>query len=178
MHSLLSPQLIALLNSEKGTDGKSGFHGSKGEKGERGLEGPYGRRGFKGSSGVHGIPATCVYAGKNLTNGTDLFLPPQIPVASSNAVKPIIVREKDNVRLQCKATGIPEPTIVWSREKSKLFDGKNWRDHSKTGPLLNITQINRLEMGTYICVADNGITPAATYKFNIEVHCKMSLELF
>lgn len=78
--------------------------------------------------------ATCVYArgsDTTITDGTDLFLPPQIPgeylyceyaktfsqcysttkklVAStaSRKKKPIVVNENDNLRLQCSATGIP-----------------------------------------------------------------------
>lgn len=40
------------------------------------------------------------------------------------------------------------------------------------GHTLNITKINRVHMGAYQCVANNGIPPAASAIFNVEVHCK------
>lgn len=40
-----------------------------------------------------------------------------------------------------------------------------------SGHTLNITKINRDHMGAYQCVANNGIPPAASFTFNLEVHC-------
>lgn len=40
-----------------------------------------------------------------------------------------------------------------------------------SGHTLNITKINRVHMGGYQCVADNGVPPAASFTFSLEVHC-------
>lgn len=46
---------------------------------------------------------------------------------------------------------------------------------SISGHTLNITKINRAHMGTYQCIADNGIPSPTSATFNIEVHCKCFL---
>ena len=43
------------------------------------------------------------------------------------------------------------------------------------GSTLNITRISRKHMGEYRCDANNGIPPAASQIFKIEVHCKLCL---
>lgn len=45
------------------------------------------------------------------------------------------------------------------------------------GHTLNITKVNRVHMGAYQCIADNGIPPAANATYNVEVHCEC-LHLF
>lgn len=45
-------------------------------------------------------------------------------------------------------------------------------DSSWEGHTINITKINRVHMGEYRCIADNGIPPSANQTFYIEVHCK------
>lgn len=39
------------------------------------------------------------------------------------------------------------------------------------GHTLNITKVNRVHMGAYQCIADNGIPPAVNATYNVEVHC-------
>ena len=41
------------------------------------------------------------------------------------------------------------------------------------GSTLNITQINREHMGTYVCEANNGIPPSALQEFDVQVYCKL-----
>lgn len=41
-----------------------------------------------------------------------------------------------------------------------------------SGDTLNITRVNRAHMGTYLCIADNGVPPQANQTFNLEVYCK------
>ena len=45
------------------------------------------------------------------------------------------------------------------------------------GSTLNITRISRKHMGKYRCDANNGIPPAASQIFKIEVHCELSVIL-
>lgn len=53
------------------------------------------------------------------------------------------------------------------------MDWGKWKDNSKVGHSINITSINRIHMGNYICIADNAIPPVAKHEFNVEVHCKL-----
>lgn len=43
---------------------------------------------------------------------------------------------------------------------------------SLPGYMLNITRITRGHMGTYMCIADNGIPPRANQTFILDVHCE------
>lgn len=97
-------------------------------------------------------------------------------VSSSNLkkIRTIVVKEGDNLRLQCAATGYPPPTIVWEREDGGAIDWGKWKDNSKSGHSINITSINRVHMGNYVCIADNAIPPVAKYKFQVEVNCKLA----
>ncbi|CRL01736.1 CLUMA_CG014952, isoform A, partial [Clunio marinus] len=171
---------------ERGKDGKDGIPGNvgpsgpRGPKGEKGLAGPQGRKGPSGKDGLNGTPGTCLYCMKrNESSPYDYWLPPQIPISSSNSkkIRPIIIREEDNLRIQCAATGYPKPTIVWEREDGRPIDWGKWKDNSKVGQSINITKINRVHMGTYICIADNAIPPVAEYKFKVEVHFKPTLRI-
>lgn len=41
------------------------------------------------------------------------------------------------------------------------------------GNTINITKVNRLHMGRYKCIAENGIAPSAVQHYSIETHCKL-----
>jgi len=45
-------------------------------------------------------------------------------------------------------------------------------EETVTGYAINITKVNRLHMGRYKCIADNGIAPSAIQYYSIETHCK------
>lgn len=47
-------------------------------------------------------------------------------------------------------------------------------DTGVSGHTLNITRVNRVHMGQYKCLADNGIPPQASQTFNLEVYCKFN----
>ncbi|KAL1508973.1 hypothetical protein ABEB36_003784 [Hypothenemus hampei] len=83
----------------------------------------------------------------------------------------MVVREGSNVSLQCAATGSPDPTISWRRESGEpitLSDGEIAPTFE--GPLLNITKVNRLQMGPYLCIASNGVPPSVSKRIMLIVH--------
>ena len=43
------------------------------------------------------------------------------------------------------------------------------------GPVLNITRVRREHFSSYICFANNGVPPPASYQVNLEVSCKPNL---
>ena len=42
---------------------------------------------------------------------------------------------------------------------------------SVEGPVFNITRVNRLHMGAYLCIASNGIPPTVSKRILLIVHC-------
>jgi len=66
--------------------------------------------------------------------------------------------------LTCVAEGYPPPNIWW------LWNGKKILGKNHT---LIIPQITRQQMGTYICIAKNGIPPAKSKRIEVQVNCKL-----
>lgn len=46
------------------------------------------------------------------------------------------------------------------------------------GPVLNITRVRREHFSSYICHANNGVPPPASYQVNLEVSCKPNLSKY
>ena len=63
----------------------------------------------------------------------------------------IVAELGENVRLQCKATGLPKPTITWRRAFGSLARGKTAVDDGK----LTIRNIAKADSGDYACSAKN-----------------------
>ncbi|KAF2901206.1 hypothetical protein ILUMI_04981 [Ignelater luminosus] len=82
----------------------------------------------------------------------------------------IIVYEGENVRLRCAATGIPKPHVEWKRTDGQLIHSGTHKAISIPGENLNLTHINRVHMGSYQCIADNGISPQANHTFHLKVY--------
>ncbi|XP_068082075.1 uncharacterized protein [Anabrus simplex] len=158
-----------------GTDGRSGAvgpPGPPGPKGPRGIAGPRGRPGKPGTNGTPGLPGISAYTVKiNGSTSNELLVPPSIATSGTNLPNiPIIVQEGDNVRLRCGATGNPRPIVEWRKLDGTPIPTGSWQSISVPGHTHNITRVNRKHMGTYLCIADNGIPPAANKTFNLEVH--------
>lgn len=71
------------------------------------------------------------------------------------------LKEGDTANLTCNATGYPEPTITWYRENEAI---------GRQGPYLLVHNITRYCSGTYTCHAFNGVGPAVSQVFSINVH--------
>ncbi|XP_058791131.1 lachesin-like [Phymastichus coffea] len=83
----------------------------------------------------------------------------------------MMVREGSNVTLRCAATGSPEPTVTWRREAGGSIILSNWQEvASFEGPELEITRVNRLHMGAYLCIASNGVPPTVSKRIVLIVH--------
>ncbi|XP_046398065.1 uncharacterized protein LOC124164884 [Ischnura elegans] len=160
-----------------GTDGRPGTVGPLGPPGPvgpRGLPGPRGRPGKPGTHGTPGIPGINAW---NVTNGAtkELLIPPSIaglqgPGVTRYSSRPIVVREGDNVRLRCAATGVPRPEVEWRKSDGSIIPLGAWKTISVSGHTLNVTRIHRTHMGSYQCIANNGVPPQANQTFHVEVH--------
>ncbi|XP_049959844.1 neurotrimin-like [Schistocerca serialis cubense] len=83
----------------------------------------------------------------------------------------MVVREGTNVTLRCAATGSPQPTITWRREGGEPIPMANGQElTSVEGPVFNITRVNRLHMGAYLCIASNGVPPSVSKRIMLIVH--------
>ncbi|XP_024946074.1 opioid-binding protein/cell adhesion molecule homolog isoform X2 [Cephus cinctus] len=83
----------------------------------------------------------------------------------------MVVREGSNVTLRCAATGSPTPNITWRREGGELIPLGNGQEvASIEGSVFNITRVNRLHMGAYLCIASNGVPPTVSKRITLIVH--------
>ncbi|XKL68976.1 hypothetical protein PGB90_006745 [Kerria lacca] len=99
----------------------------------------------------------------------DVVVPPDILDYPTSA--DMVVKEGSNVTLRCAASGSPTPTIMWRKETSELISLNNEQEvTSVEGPLLNITRVNRLHMGPYLCIASNGVPPSVSKRIMLIVH--------
>lgn len=99
----------------------------------------------------------------------DVVVPPDILDYPTSA--DMVVREGSNVSLRCAASGSPSPNITWKRENGELIPLRNSAEvTSVEGPVLNITRVNRMHMGPYLCIASNGVPPSVSKRIMLIVN--------
>ncbi|XP_026680471.1 neurotrimin-like, partial [Diaphorina citri] len=86
----------------------------------------------------------------------------------------MVIREGSNVTLKCAASGSPKPNITWRREGGELIAQGNGQEGNglcgTVGGVFNITKVNRLHMGAYLCIASNGVPPTVSKRIMLIVH--------
>ncbi|XP_045528481.1 lachesin-like [Pieris brassicae] len=103
----------------------------------------------------------------------DVVIPPDfIPEETSGDT---MVPEGGIARVSCRARGIPPPRVMWKREDGQDIvvrdsTGAKIKVHTYQGEVLNLTKISRSEMGTYLCIAGNGVPPTVSKRIHISVH--------
>ncbi|XP_030749450.1 neurotrimin-like [Sitophilus oryzae] len=96
----------------------------------------------------------------------NVVVPPDILDYPTSA--DMVIDENSDVSLRCAATGSPEPTITWKREDGELIKLPNDTEVSNiTGETLNLTKVKREHMGTYLCIASNGIPPSVSKRISL-----------
>ncbi|XP_033323952.1 lachesin [Megalopta genalis] len=115
------------------------------------------------------------------TGVLSIVVPPDfIPEETSGDV---MVREGGQVRLTCRARGVPPPRVSWRREDGESIiirqpfaaGSQNQKTHVTSvsehqGEDLKLTKISRHEIGVYLCIASNGVPPAVSKRISINVH--------
>nr|XP_033205060.1 neurotrimin-like [Bombus vancouverensis nearcticus] len=105
---------------------------------------------------------------KSQTGYLDVVVPPDILDYMTST--DMIVREGSNVTLRCAAKGSPTPNITWRREDGEtILLGNGEEVRIVGGFIFNITKINRLQMGAYLCIASNGIPPTVSKRIMLTV---------
>ncbi|XP_023247731.1 lachesin-like [Copidosoma floridanum] len=99
----------------------------------------------------------------------EVVVPPNI-LDKESSPSNIAVREHQNVTLTCKAEGHPEPKLKWRREDNQgISVDRRTKVPMYEGNSLNLTKITRMEMGSYLCIASNGVPPSISKRILVDV---------
>ncbi|XP_011692202.1 PREDICTED: lachesin-like isoform X2 [Wasmannia auropunctata] len=112
---------------------------------------------------------------RSQTGYMKVVIPPDI-MDLDNSADMLTAKENGDLLLRCLATGNPEPTVIWRRE-----DGRNItlrtengvkRRRTFEGEQLHLRGIQRQEMGSYLCIASNGVPPSVSKRYYVNVRFK------
>ncbi|XP_063368927.1 lachesin-like isoform X2 [Cydia amplana] len=81
----------------------------------------------------------------------------------------MVVREGSDVTLVCRASGYPEPYVMWRREDGQDFNYNGESVSVVDGETLTIGKVSRLHMGAYLCIASNGVPPSISKRIMLMV---------
>ncbi|XP_015787102.1 limbic system-associated membrane protein isoform X2 [Tetranychus urticae] len=102
--------------------------------------------------------------------------PPRFDESSFTSGSETTVRENSNLTLTCRASGNPSPTIEWRREDGRpIYQSSPKGLYPETGvpsvigEELSFTPITRWNMGSYLCIASNGVPPSISRRVIIYV---------
>nr|XP_053639383.1 lachesin-like [Cherax quadricarinatus] len=98
----------------------------------------------------------------------DVVVPPDIIDLESSG--DLTVREGEDVTLICRARGHPTPHVVWRREDAQdiiLDEGNSVKEMA--GETLVLHTVSRLQMGSYLCLAHNGVPPSVSKRTHLTV---------
>ncbi|KAK0170028.1 hypothetical protein PV328_010641 [Microctonus aethiopoides] len=109
----------------------------------------------------------------NQVGCVDVLVRPDI-LTTGTSNSDVIVKEGENATLECKATGRPEPTVSWRKEKNMILK----RDHRDqlapvrdlVGERLELIKVDRKQMGAYLCIATNYVPPGVSKRVYLQVH--------
>ncbi|XP_033222999.1 lachesin-like [Belonocnema kinseyi] len=104
----------------------------------------------------------------------DVLVPPDI-LANGTSAGEVSVAEGENATLACKTSGRPEPRVVWRHEKSKSILMRGPHDRLipadvPSGERLELTRVDRRQMGAYLCIASNEVPPAVSKRVHLRVN--------
>ncbi|XP_025424160.1 lachesin isoform X1 [Sipha flava] len=99
-----------------------------------------------------------------------VVVPPNI-IDEESSTSSVSIRENQNLSLTCKAEGSPTPKISWKREDGNHIatDRKKKAVEKLYGDTLNLTRVNRADMGAYLCIASNGVPPSVSKRIILDV---------
>ncbi|XP_046831384.1 lachesin-like isoform X2 [Vespa crabro] len=104
----------------------------------------------------------------------DVLVPPDI-LSSGTSEGEVSVLEGENATLSCKASGRPAPRVLWKREKSDFILMRGLHEtliqvDSQSGEKLELTRVDRRQMGAYLCIARNEVPPTVSKRVYLRVN--------
>ncbi|XP_059049728.1 lachesin-like [Achroia grisella] len=110
---------------------------------------------------------------KSQMGSLDVVIPPDFITEETSG--DTMVPEGGTARVSCRARGVPAPRVMWKREDGQEIvvrdhTGAKSKMHTYQGEVLKLTKISRSEMGTYLCIASNGVPPTVSKRIHISVH--------
>ncbi|XP_023322130.1 lachesin [Eurytemora carolleeae] len=96
----------------------------------------------------------------------EVTVPPSILDARSST--DLVVKEKDRVNLTCEARGYPEPQVLWRREDGEIILSSE-KGKTISGGSLLFERVGREHIGTYLCIASNGVPPSVSKRVQLRV---------
>ncbi|KAJ8673794.1 hypothetical protein QAD02_005056 [Eretmocerus hayati] len=113
----------------------------------------------------------------SLMGHMDVVVPPDIIDNTSDG---LVAHEGGNIRLRCDATGLPEPNVTWKREDGRSIvlreAGQKKNVDKYDVKTLELNGVLRQEMGTYLCIASNGIPPTISKRYSVQVQFQPSIK--
>ncbi|XP_042239280.1 lachesin-like isoform X2 [Homarus americanus] len=100
------------------------------------------------------------------------FLDVQVPpdIIDDESSSEVVVKEGQDVTLECRARGSPKPVISWKREDGGKIDINNGINLKVTdSEVLHIPTVSRLHMGAYLCIASNDVPPSVSKRIILQV---------
>ncbi|KAG7198238.1 hypothetical protein KM043_005642 [Ampulex compressa] len=119
------------------------------------------------------------YPMRSLTGYMKVLVPPDILDGDASSDL-LTTREHKTLCLRCRATGTPTPTVVWRREDGRDIPGSGFHFvdvKTYEREELCLFDILRQHMGSYLCVASNGVPPAISKRYFVNVHFKPLIEV-
>lgn len=105
----------------------------------------------------------------------EVVVPPDIILEKTSSYI-MTVPEGNTAELVCKARGYPKPNIMWQREDNAEIISRISPLKIKVkvpivkGEVLTLPNVTRDEMGAYLCIANNEVSPAISRRIMLHVH--------
>ncbi|XP_049963885.1 lachesin-like isoform X1 [Schistocerca serialis cubense] len=93
----------------------------------------------------------------------EILVPPSIRMSPADGE--LKARKGGTVTLECKASGNPVPSIIWTRKDNTLPTGEK----SVEGFSITLEKIDRHQAGVYQCTANNGVGDPVTVDMTLDV---------
>ncbi|XP_032673685.1 lachesin-like isoform X2 [Odontomachus brunneus] len=112
---------------------------------------------------------------RSQTGHMNVVIPPDIMDLDDTADQ-LTTKENGDLQLRCRATGTPTPGVIWRREDGRNITLRNEhgvkRMKTYEGEQLHLRGIQRQEMGSYLCIASNGVPPSVSKRYYVNVRFK------
>lgn len=96
-------------------------------------------------------------------HSVEVLVPPTI--RSSSSTGQLTARKGGTITLECRASGNPVPSILWSRKDKTVSVGENILE----GFSITLEKVDRHQAGVYQCTASNGVGTPVSVDMQLDV---------